>query len=52
MRSIQRLTKEEVEVKLLLESLKNTLTEIPYDFEYDDDDKDNRDIIDDSENFE
>lgn len=44
MRSIQKLTKEEMEVKELIASLKNTLTEIPYDFEYDSDDEDDRDI--------
>lgn len=44
MRSIQKLTKEEMEVRELIASLKNTLTEIPYDFEYDSDDEDDRDI--------
>lgn len=46
MRSIQKLTKEEMEVRELIASLKNTLTEIPYDFEYDSDDEDDRDIDD------
>lgn len=37
MRSIERLTQEEKEVKILISSLKNVLTDVPYDFEWDDD---------------
>lgn len=36
MRSIEKLTQEEKEVKVLISSLKNVLTDIPYDFMYDD----------------
>lgn len=38
MRSIERLTQEEKEVKVLISSLKNVLTDVPYDFEWDDED--------------
>ena len=41
MRSIERLTQEEKEVKVLISSLKNVLTDVPYDFEWDDEDKTN-----------
>lgn len=37
MRSLKRLTQEEKEVKVLISSLKNVLTDVPYDFEWDDD---------------
>ena len=37
MRSLERLTQEEKEVKVLISSLKNVLTDVPYDFEWDDD---------------
>lgn len=36
MRSIDKLSQEEKEVKILISSLKNVLTDIPYDFEWDD----------------
>lgn len=36
MRSIERLTQEEKEVKILISSLKNVLTDVPYNFEWDD----------------
>ena len=36
MRSIEKLTQEEKEVKVLISSLKNVLTDVPYDFEWDD----------------
>lgn len=36
MKSIQRLSQEEKEVKVLISSLKNVLTDVPYDFEWDD----------------
>ena len=32
MRSIERLSQEEKEVKILIDSLKNVLTDVPYDF--------------------
>lgn len=32
MRSIERLSQEEKEVKVLIDSLKNVLTDVPYDF--------------------
>lgn len=37
MRSLKRLTQEEKEVKVLISSLKNVLTDVPYDFMWDDD---------------
>ena len=36
MRSIEKLSCEEKEIKVLIDSLKNVLTDVPYDFEYDD----------------
>ena len=36
MRSIDKLSQEEKEVKVLISSLKNVLTDVPYDFEWDD----------------
>ena len=38
MRSIERLSQEEKEVKVLISSLKNVMTDVPYDFEWDDED--------------
>lgn len=35
MRSIEKLSQEEKEVKLLINSLQNVLTNVPYDFEWD-----------------
>lgn len=35
MKSIQKISQEEKEVKLLIGSLKNVLTDVPYDFIYD-----------------
>lgn len=43
MKSIQKLTQEEKEVELLIGSLKNVLTDVPYDFVYDNDDDDDND---------
>ena len=40
MRSIEKLTQEEKEVKVLISSLKNVLTDIPYDFMYEDEESD------------
>lgn len=40
MRSIVKSTQEEKEVRLLINSIKNTLTDIPYNFMYDKDDDD------------
>lgn len=34
MRSIEKLSQEEKEVKILINSLKNVLTDVPYDFEW------------------
>lgn len=39
MRSIERLSQEEKEVKVLISSLKNVMTDVPYDFEWDDEDE-------------
>lgn len=36
MRSIDKLSQEEKEIKVLIGSLKNVLTDVPYDFEWDD----------------
>lgn len=36
MRSIDKLSQEEKEIKVLISSLKNVLTDVPYDFEWDD----------------
>ena len=36
MRSIEKLSQEEKEVRVLISSLKNVLTDVPYDFEWDD----------------
>lgn len=41
MKSIQRLSQEEKEVKVLISSLKNVLTDVPYDFEWDDEEDNN-----------
>ena len=38
MRSIERLSQEEKEVKILISSLKNVMTDVPYDFMWDDED--------------
>lgn len=38
MKSFQKMSQEEKEVKLLISSLKNVLSDVPYDFVYDDDD--------------
>lgn len=47
MKSVQKLSQEEKEVKLLISSLKNVLTDVPYDFVYDDnDDEDNDEYYD------
>ena len=35
MRSIDKLSQEEKEIKVLISSLKNVLTDVPYDFEWD-----------------
>lgn len=40
-KSIQKVSQEEKEVKLLIASLKNVLSDVPYDFMYDDDEDDN-----------
>lgn len=37
MRSIEKLSQEEKEVKVLIGSLKNVLTDVPYDFMWDTD---------------
>ena len=39
MRSIDKLFQEEKEIKVLISSLKNVLTDVPYDFEWDDGDE-------------
>lgn len=36
MKSIQRLSQEEKEIKLIIDSIKNVMTDVPYDFEYED----------------
>ena len=41
MRSIDKLTQEEKEIKVLISSLKNVFTDVPYDFMYDDEDTNN-----------
>ena len=38
MRSIEKLSQEEKEVKVLISSLKNVMTDVPYDFMWDDED--------------
>lgn len=43
MKSIQKVDQYEKELKLLIGSLKNVLTDVPYDFMYDDDDNDDSD---------
>ena len=43
MKSIQKLSSEEKEVRLLIDSLKNVLTDVPYDFVYDNADEDEED---------
>ena len=40
MRSIEKLSQEEKEVQVLISSLKNVLTDVPYDFEWDDEEED------------
>lgn len=40
---ISSVSKEEKEVKVLIDSLKNVLTDVPYDFVYSEDDEDNDD---------
>ena len=40
MRSIDKLSQEEKEIKVLISSLKNVLTDVPYDFEWDDKEED------------
>ena len=52
MRSIQKLSKEEIEVKELIANLKNTLTEIPYDFMYTYDNLEDEDVTEDNDNEE
>ena len=47
MKSIQKISQEEKEVKLLIGSLKNVLTDVPYDFIYDNEEDDE----DDDENY-
>lgn len=49
MKSIQKLSKEERDVKMLIESIKDVLTDVPYDFVYDNAEEDD-DYSD--ENFE
>ena len=44
MRSIERLSQEEKELKVLISSLKNVLTDVPYSFEWDDGDEDSKNI--------
>ena len=41
MRSIEKLSQEEKEVQVLIRSLKNVLTDVPYDFEWDDEEENN-----------
>ena len=43
MKSFQKMNQEEKEVKLLISSLKNVLSDVPYDFVYDDDDDNEND---------
>ena len=43
MKSIQKISQEEKEVKLLIGSLKNVLTDVPYDFIYDNEEDDEDD---------
>lgn len=50
MKSIQKLSTEEKELKVLISSLKNVLTDVPYDFVYNNDGSD--DDIDESINDE
>lgn len=50
MRSIEKLSHEEEELRLLINSIKNTLTDIPYDFHYDNVDDDDDDYSDENEN--
>jgi hypothetical protein len=43
MRSIDKLSQEEKEIKVLISSLKNVLTDVPYDFEWDDGNEEDND---------
>ena len=43
MKSIQKVSQDEKEIKLLISSLKNVLTDVPYDFMYKDRDDDEYD---------
>ena len=44
MKSIEKLSHEEQEVKVLINSLKNVLTDVPYDFVYEDDGSEDADF--------
>ena len=46
MRSVDKLSQEEKEIKVLISSLKNVLTDVTYDFEWDDEDIENYETID------
>ena len=46
MKSIQKLSAEEKEIELLISSLKNVLTDVPYNFEYETYDNDGEDDYD------
>lgn len=53
MQSLNNLTPEEKELKVLISSLKNVLTDVPYDFVYDDyEEFDDNDEIDDDEYYD
>ena len=53
-KSIQKLSSDEKEVKLMINELKNVLTDIPYDFIYDniEDSENGRDSEDDEEYYD
>lgn len=51
MRSIEKISQDEKEIKVLISSLKNVLTDVPYDFVYvydniEDDEEDNDEYFD------
>ena len=45
MHSIEKLSQEEKEIKILISSLKNVFTDVPYDFEWEDEEDSIEQII-------
>ena len=43
MRSVEKLTHEEKEIKVLISSLKNVFTDVPYDFEWENEEENSND---------